>query len=156
MKRARFVAPARREFLREVAYYNRKEVSLGARFTAAVEEATLRAIAFPLTGSRASKNTRRVFVNGFPFAVVYRPESDGIVVLPTTQGCRSIGSHEFASANAASARLTNTSDRTSSPVIQLRPNGTSIAKCPRSLITRASVRMVLVAAARRGRFRSVL
>lgn len=36
-----------------------KEPGLGARLTAAVEEATARALAFPLSGSPASKNTRR-------------------------------------------------------------------------------------------------
>jgi toxin ParE1/3/4 len=86
--RVRFVAPARREFLRQVAHYNRKEPSLGVRFTAAVEEATLRAVAFPLTGSRASKRTRRVFVKEFPFAVVYRPEPDGIVVFAIAHHAR--------------------------------------------------------------------
>ena len=80
MKRARFVAAARREFLLQVAYYNRKEAGLGARFSAAVEEATVRAVAFPLTGSPTSRSTRRVFVKDFPFAVVYRPEQDGIVI----------------------------------------------------------------------------
>ena len=80
MKRARFIAPARLEFLAEVAYYNGQEPGLGARFAAAVEEATARAVAFPLTGSPASKNTRRVFVRDFPFAVVYRPDEGGIVI----------------------------------------------------------------------------
>ena len=80
MKRARFIAPARREFLAEVAYYNGKEAGLGARFAAAVEEATARAVAFPSTGSPASKNTRRVFVKDFPIALVYRPDESGIVV----------------------------------------------------------------------------
>lgn len=69
MKRVRFIAPAKREFLSEVAYYNGKEAGLGTRFAAAVEEATTRALAFPLTGSPASKSTRRVFVKDFPFAV---------------------------------------------------------------------------------------
>lgn len=72
MRRVRFVAAARREFLAEVIYYNEERAGLGARFTAAVEEATARAAGFPLTGSRASKSTRRVFVRDFPFAVVYR------------------------------------------------------------------------------------
>ena len=80
MKRARFIAPARREFLAEVAHYNGQESGLGARFAAAVEEATARAVAFPLAGSPASKNTRRMFVKDFPFAVVYRPDENGIVV----------------------------------------------------------------------------
>lgn len=80
MKRARFIAPARREFLAEVVYYNGKEPGLGTRFAAAVEEAATRALTFPLTGSPASKNTRRVFVKNFPFAVVYRPDPDGILI----------------------------------------------------------------------------
>jgi plasmid stabilization system protein ParE len=80
VKRARFIAPARREFLAEVAYYNGREPGLGARFAAAVEDATARAVAFPLTGSPASKNTRRVFVKDFPFALVYRPDEHGIVI----------------------------------------------------------------------------
>lgn len=68
MKRAHFIGPARREFLLEVAYYNGQERGLGARFADAVQEATVRALAFPYSGSPASKNTRRVFVKDFPFA----------------------------------------------------------------------------------------
>ena len=88
MKRARFIAPARREFLSEVAYYNGKEPGLGARFAAAVEEATTRAVAFPLTGSPASKSTRRIFVKNFPFAVVYRPDAEGIVIFAVAHHSR--------------------------------------------------------------------
>lgn len=88
MKRARFTASARREFLLEIAYYSRKEAGLGARFAAAVEAATRRAVAFPLTGSRAARNTRRVFVRDFPFSVVYRPERDGILVFAIAHHAR--------------------------------------------------------------------
>ena len=80
MSRARFVAAARREFLTEVAYYNNEQPGLGERFVAAVEEATARALAFPLAGSPASRNTRRVFLRDFPFAVVYRATADGIII----------------------------------------------------------------------------
>jgi len=55
MKRAHFVAPARAELLAEVAYYNHKELGLGSRFLAVVEDATARALAYPLTGSPASE-----------------------------------------------------------------------------------------------------
>lgn len=88
MKRARFVTPARRELLFEVAYYNSREPGLGARFAMAVEDATARAIAFPLSGRKASANARRVFVKGFPFAVVYRPDADGIVVFAIAHHAR--------------------------------------------------------------------
>ena len=88
MKRAHFIAPARREFLGEVAYYSSQEPGLGARFAAAVEEATARAVAFPFTGSPASKSTRRVFVKDFPFAVVYRPDEIGIVIFALAHHAR--------------------------------------------------------------------
>lgn len=81
MKRARFIAAARLEFLAEVIYYNEAQPGLGERFTAAVEEAAARALAFPLAGSPSRSNTRRVIVKGFPFSIVYRPETDGIVIL---------------------------------------------------------------------------
>lgn len=62
MNRARFIAAARLEFLAEVIYYDDAETGLGARFTAAVEEAASRALAFPESGSPFRSNTRRVLV----------------------------------------------------------------------------------------------
>jgi plasmid stabilization system protein ParE len=88
VSRIRFIAPARREFLSEVVYYNGKEPGLGARFAAAIEEAAMRAVAFPLTGSPASKDTRRVFVKNFPFAVVYRADADGVVIFAVAHHSR--------------------------------------------------------------------
>lgn len=49
--RAKFVAPARREFLKEVGYYNEQTLGLGAALIHKVEEATARALAFPSSGS---------------------------------------------------------------------------------------------------------
>jgi hypothetical protein len=80
VRRARFVAAARREFFAEILYYNKEQPGLGARFAAAVEEATARALAFPLAGSAVAKGIRRVLLKDFPFAVVYRPVEDGIIV----------------------------------------------------------------------------
>lgn len=80
MKSARFAPAARREFLAEIVYYNQEQAGLGARFTAAVEEAAARALAFPHAGSPAAANTRRVFVPGFPFAIIYREVPAGIVI----------------------------------------------------------------------------
>ena len=91
MKRARFVAAARREFLAEVVYYNNKEPELGGRFAAAVEEATARALAYPQAGTPATKDTRRVFLNDFPFAVVYRPDPEGITIFALAHHSRRPG-----------------------------------------------------------------
>ena len=80
MTRVRFVAEARREFLAEVAYYEKERVGLGDRFRVAVERSASIAAAFPLAGSPCAAETRRVVVKGFPYSVVYRPEGKGIVV----------------------------------------------------------------------------
>lgn len=80
MNRARFIAAARLEFLAKVIYYGEAQAGLGARFAAAVEDAAARALAFPQSGSPFRSNTRRVLVKGFPFSLIYRPESEGIVI----------------------------------------------------------------------------
>jgi len=61
--RSRFIAAARREFLAQVLYYSKEESGLGARFTAAVEEATARALAF-LMPDRLSSKIRDAFSSG--------------------------------------------------------------------------------------------
>jgi hypothetical protein len=91
VKRARFAAPARRELLAEVAYYEAKETGLGGRFLVAVEEATARALAYPLTGTPASERTRRIFLKDFPFALVYRPDDMGLVVFAVAHHARRPG-----------------------------------------------------------------
>lgn len=91
MSRARFVAAARQEFLAEITYYNEAQPGLGSRFTVAVEEATARAVAFPLAGSPSISNTRRVFLKGFPFSLFYRPEGDGIVIFAVSHHARRPG-----------------------------------------------------------------
>lgn len=88
MKSARFVPAARREFLAEMVYYNQEQAGLGARFTAAVEEATARALAFPRAGSLSAANTRRVYLQGFPFSIVYREVSAGIVIFAVAHQSR--------------------------------------------------------------------
>ena len=91
MKRARFAAPARRELLAEVAYYEAKEPGLGGRFLVAVEEATARALAYPLTGTPASERTRRIVLKGFPFALVYRTDDLGLVIFAVAHHARRPG-----------------------------------------------------------------
>jgi toxin ParE1/3/4 len=91
VKRVRFVAPARAEFLAEVIYYNQVAPGQGARFAEAVEEATARALTFPLSGSPSDPNVRRVVVKNFPFSVVYRAEADGIVVFAVAHHARRPG-----------------------------------------------------------------
>ena len=79
MKQARFLAAARLEYLSEVAYYSDIEPGLGLRFADAVEEATSRALAFPLAGSPSVSGTRRLLLKDFPFSLIYRVEHRGIL-----------------------------------------------------------------------------
>jgi hypothetical protein len=91
VKRARFVAPARQEFLIEVAYYSEAQTGLGKRFASAVEEALARALAFPLAGPAGPANTRRVFLKDFPFSLIYRPDTEGVVVFALAHHSRRPG-----------------------------------------------------------------
>jgi hypothetical protein len=74
VRRARFIAAARQEFLAEIAYYNEEKPGLGASFVAAVEDAVARALAFPLAGTPSVANTRKVFLKGFhsPFSIALK------------------------------------------------------------------------------------
>ncbi len=88
MKSARFVPTARREFLAEIVYYNQEQPGLGARFTASVEEAAARALTFPRAGLPATANTRRVLLQGFPFSLVYREVTAGIIIFAVAHQSR--------------------------------------------------------------------
>jgi toxin ParE1/3/4 len=91
VNRARFIAAAREEFLAEVAYYEAAQDRLGGRFTTAVEQALARALLFPEAGPPGIAGTRRVHVRGFPFAIVYRSDAQGIVVIAVAHHARRPG-----------------------------------------------------------------
>ena len=91
MNRVRFVEPARLEVLAEVAYYQQVEVGLGTKFLEAVEDATARALAYPLAGSPVQNKTRRVFLWDFPFALVYRSDEQGITIYALAHHARRPG-----------------------------------------------------------------
>ena len=91
MNRVRFVEPARLEVLAEVAYYRRIETGLGTRFLEAVQNATARALAYPLAGTTAQNRTRRVFLRDFPFALIYRSDEHGITIYALAHHARRPG-----------------------------------------------------------------
>jgi plasmid stabilization system protein ParE len=66
----------------------RSSITIGARFTAAVEEAAARALAFPRAGALAAANTRRLFLQGFPFSIVYREVEAGIIIFAVAHQSR--------------------------------------------------------------------
>jgi hypothetical protein len=62
--RARFVDPARRELFAEVGLLRRQRARAWWAVSS-VEEATARALAYPLTGSQATERTRRMILKDF-------------------------------------------------------------------------------------------
>jgi plasmid stabilization system protein ParE len=91
MKQARFLQEAEDEFLAEVAYYAEVQTRGAERFWAAVEEATARALTFPMAGLHYMAKTRRVFVKGYPFFLVYLPEPTGVAVMAVVHESRRPG-----------------------------------------------------------------
>ena len=80
MSQARFLEEAEGEFLSEVRYYANVQENGAEKFRAAVEEATARALAFPMAGLKYIYAPRRVFLKGYPFFLVYRPEESGVAI----------------------------------------------------------------------------
>jgi hypothetical protein len=82
---ARFAEAAKLELIQDVEFYENKEAGLGARFLASIREVVSRAILYPLTGSLYRKNTCRLLVKDFPFAVIYRSHADGVLAITNRQ-----------------------------------------------------------------------
>ena len=91
MKQTRFLEEAEAEFLKEVEYYAKVQPRGAERFRGAIEEATARALAFPMAGLTYLTGTRRVFVKGYPFFLVYEPDPEGVVVLAVVHEARRPG-----------------------------------------------------------------
>ncbi len=91
MSSARFLAEAESDFLHEVAYYAERQPNGAVLFRRAVEAATARALAFPRSGPPYLAKTRRVFVRGYPFFLVYREEAGGVVVFALVHESRRPG-----------------------------------------------------------------
>lgn len=109
MNQARFLAAARLEHLAGVAYYSEIEPGLGLRFTAAVEEATSRALAFPLAGSPFGPGTRRVLLKDFhsPSFIDLRATVSWSSPSPHKPRGRGTGVHACVPANCAAADAPN-------------------------------------------------
>ena len=91
MSGARFLEEAEAEFLRELEYYAEIQASGAEKFRKAVEAAAARALCFPRAGAPYLVRTRRVFVRGYPFFLVYREHAGGIVVFAVVNESRRPG-----------------------------------------------------------------
>lgn len=69
---------ARVEFLETVRYYGHIDAELGGRFAEAVQAAVARILNSPRMHRRFKGEMRKVRVEQFPYAVVYRIEDEGL------------------------------------------------------------------------------
>jgi toxin ParE1/3/4 len=74
--RVRFIEEAEAELLHEVEYYTQLQSQGASQFREAVENAVARILHFPHAGPPYLAQTRRMFVQGYPFFLVYREERD--------------------------------------------------------------------------------
>lgn len=80
MKPVRFLGEAQEELLEQISYYEEHQKGLGDRFRESVEAALTLASVHPKLGSPWKLRTRRVFIKGFPFSIVYRIEHAELIV----------------------------------------------------------------------------
>ena len=91
MKRLRLDSAARAEFLHEVRYYEAVRPGTGKKFREAVEAVLARIMRSPGTGKPDEEDCRRFRVKGFPFSVVYREQSQEVVVFAIRNDARNPG-----------------------------------------------------------------
>ena len=89
MKKVRLLADARREFNKEIVYYEKEREGLGKRFRRAAEAAFLKAGEAPEHGKPGVGGTRRMLIKGFPFSVVYLESENEVMVYAVAHFSRS-------------------------------------------------------------------
>jgi plasmid stabilization system protein ParE len=89
--RCEFHPQARVEYLEAVAYYEKRQAGLGARFVSEVESAIQRIVEAPLRWRSIEGEIRRCLTRIFPYGVLYAVESDYVLVLAVMHHSRKPG-----------------------------------------------------------------
>jgi plasmid stabilization system protein ParE len=76
-----FHPDAEAEFSAAARYYEAQAENLGADFISSVERTYGRLAAFPESGHPFGSRLRRALVPGFPYALVYRVDSDYLLIV---------------------------------------------------------------------------
>ncbi len=76
-----FHPEAEAEFVAAVSFYESRVVGLGKSFVDAVERTISLIRQYPEAGSSAGLSARRALVHGFPYAVIYRPGPELVLIL---------------------------------------------------------------------------
>lgn len=77
---ARFRPEARLDALEAQAWYETQSPGLGLEFARALDAAVESALRMPLAFREIEGSCRRTLMRRFPYSVIYRPESNGILV----------------------------------------------------------------------------
>jgi toxin ParE1/3/4 len=89
--RFEFHPEARTEYLESIAYYEKRQVGLGARFASEVEGAIQRIVEAPHRWRSIEGEIRRCLTHIFPYGVLYSIESDYVLVLAVMHHSRKPG-----------------------------------------------------------------
>ena len=82
---------ARAELLHEVRFYESSRKGQGKLFREAVNAAAQLIRRFPTAGTAGPGGTKKAKVKGFPFTVVYRNDTDAVVVFAIAADSRQEG-----------------------------------------------------------------
>ena len=81
MKRVVFHPEAEAELVAAAEFYDTNSPGLGLDFIAEVQRATRALATYPRVGRRFSKRLHRALVRRFPYGLLYRIESDEVLVV---------------------------------------------------------------------------
>ena len=80
IKNVSFDVEAEAEYYKSVKYYKDIDIKLSEEFYEAVQEAILDIKQFPDSGHSYLHNTKRVLLDRFPFAIIYKRKDDLIII----------------------------------------------------------------------------
>jgi plasmid stabilization system protein ParE len=79
--RVTFLPDAQKELLNSVTFYEQKDDGLGSKFLDEIEVTIQLISTYPEAGILLNEYARRVLLNGFPYALVYRISDNQIIIL---------------------------------------------------------------------------
>ena len=79
--KVRFLSPAQTELREAIEYYDHEHPGLGQRFLSEVDAVIGRVCLAPHGWTRLGQYGRRCLLKSFPYALLYVPEQDEIVVV---------------------------------------------------------------------------
>lgn len=81
MRSVEFHPEAAAEFVSAARYYEDHAANLGLEFVSAVQGTHQRVLEFPESGRPFGRRLRRILVPGFPYALLYRVETQRVLIV---------------------------------------------------------------------------